>query len=254
MKIVIKDIIPGIIQIEAYTRGHKVQYLSTDKKDRAEVLQAYELLRTAERCYKSGFTEEEKKHMKGEEKRELKPMTVIGIDPGAQGGIAVYVPGQNVKRHKMPKENEDLQGLLKYYAECYNCIAFVEKLSLRPDDVVVENGKKNMGKAFRVQKMMANFEHLKAVLEVIGIPFALVHPMSWQSKLGLRIKGEEKKHRKDRYKEEARRLYGGNVTLWNADALLIMHFGRWVLKNDLKWLLQNLPEREHAKLFAPLDE
>lgn len=182
--------------------------------------------------------------------RELKINAVMGIDPGAQGGIAVFIDGMNVKRHKMPKDNEELRDLLNYYRSNFNCLAFLEKLCLRPDDVSVDGGKKNMGKAFRMQKMLANFEHLKAVLEIIGMPYVLVHPMSWQSRLGLRIKGEEKKERKARYKEVAEKLYGGNVTLWNADALLIMHFGRQVLSNDRKWLLKNLPERERGKLFA----
>lgn len=182
--------------------------------------------------------------------KEMQIKAIMGIDPGAQGGIAVYIDGMDVKRHKMPKDNEELRDLLNYYRTNFNCLAFLEKLCLRPDDVSVDGGKKNMGKAFRMQKMLANFEHLKAVLEIIGMPYVLVHPMSWQSRLGLRIKGEEKKERKARYKEEAEKLYGGNVTLWNADALLIMHFGRHILKNDVKWLLKNLTEREHGKLFA----
>ena len=82
------------------------------------------------------------------------------------------------------------------------------------------------------------------------MPYVLVHPMSWQSRLGLRIKGEKKKERKARYKEQAEKLYGGNVTLWNADALLIMHFGRNVLQYDQKWLLKNLPDKEQSKLFT----
>lgn len=182
--------------------------------------------------------------------KEMQINAVMGIDPGAQGGIAVYVEGMNVKRHKMPKDNEELRDLLNYYRSKFNCLAFLEKLCLRPDDVSVDGGKKNMGKAFRMQKMLANYEHLKAVLEMIGLPYVLVHPMSWQSRLGLRIKGEEKKERKARYKVEAEKLYGGNVTLWNADALLIMHFGRYVLKNDVRWLLKNLPDKEQCKLFG----
>ena len=120
--------------------------------------------------------------------KEMQINAVMGIDPGAQGGIAVYVEGMNVKRHKMPKDNEELRDLLNYYRSNFNCLAFLEKLCLRPDDVSVDGGKKNMGKAFRMQKMLANYEHLKAVLEIIGLPYVLVHPMSWQSRLGLRIK------------------------------------------------------------------
>ena len=100
--------------------------------------------------------------------------------------------------------------------------------------------------------MMANYEHLKAIIEVAEIPYIMVHPLSWQSKLQLRKRGEreEKMARKRRYREKAAELYpDARVTLWNADALLILHFGRWALLNDLSWVSANLPKRGHDKLF-----
>lgn len=177
----------------------------------------------------------------------------MGIDPGANGGIAVYVPGEKIKVVKMPKENADLADFLQYYRENYNPIVFLEKLSVRPDDVAVcADGVPNMGKIFRIQKMMANFEHLKALIETAGIPFALVHPMTWQTKLKLRVRGvkEEKAERKRRYQIFAAEQYKDvKVTLWNADALLLMHFGRWALVNNPNWVRGNLPMRERTKLF-----
>lgn len=177
---------------------------------------------------------------------------IIGIDPGAAGGIAVYLPGQNVRTLKMPKDNIDLRDFFAYYAENYAPIVFLEKLSVRPDDVAVQGDKAALGKLYRIQKLIANFEHLKAIIEAAGIPYVLVHPMTWQTKLGLRIRGanESKSERKRRYQTSATAKYPGiKVTLWNADALLIMHFGRWALVNDINWVKQNLPEREHSKLF-----
>lgn len=182
----------------------------------------------------------------------MKINCVIGIDPGANGGIAVYTPGDLPKVAKMPKELSDLRNYLKYYAETYHPIVFLEKVSVRPDDVAVQDSRAAMGKLYRIQKMMANFEHLKAVIELAGIPYVMVHPMTWQTKLKLRIRGqhEEKAERKNRYKDAAAHNYPGvNVTLWNADALLLMHFGRWVLVNDIKWVKANLPEREQSKLM-----
>lgn len=178
---------------------------------------------------------------------------VLGIDPGSNGGIAIFIPGMKTKAIKMPKDNSDLVAIFQYYAENYKPIIFLEKLSVRPDDVAVgADGKPNMGKIFRIQKMMANFEHLKALIEMSGIPYVLVHPLSWQTKLKLRVRGvhEEKADRKRRYKDAAAQLYPGvNTTLWNADALLLMHFGRWALVNEPKWVKANLPEREYQKLF-----
>ena len=177
---------------------------------------------------------------------------VIGVDPGANGGIAVFIPGRNTKALKMPKEITELRDFFTYYKDNFKPIVFVEKLSVRPDDVAADGSRANMGKLYRIQKMMANYEHLKALIETAGIPYVMVHPLSWQTKLKLRVRGEkvEKAERKKRYQEYASKLYPGiKVTLWNADALLLMHFGRWVLVNNPKWVKEQLPEREYQKLF-----
>ena len=186
---------------------------------------------------------------------EIKINALIGIDPGqSNGGIAVYIPSNpaatKVKVVKMPKDMAELRDFFAYYAENYRPLVFLEKLSIRPDDVTTEGGSANLGKLYRVQKMMANFEHLKALVETSGIPYVMVHPLSWQTRLNLRRKGEEKADRKRRYVDVAKSIYPGiKTTLWNADALLLLHFGRVVLANDLKWVLSNLPQREQNKLF-----
>ena len=99
---------------------------------------------------------------------------------------------------------------------------------------------------------MANYEHLKAIIETAGIPYVMVHPLKWQTALKLRVRGvhEEKAERKRKYQQTAGSLYPEiKATLWNADALLILHFGRYVLVNEPKWVKANLPEREYQKLF-----
>lgn len=183
----------------------------------------------------------------------MKISAVIGVDPGAGGGLAVFIPGQNVRVVKMPKDLTELRDFFAYYSENYRPVVFLEKLSVRPDDVVAtDGGKANMGKLFRIQKLMANYEHLKAIIETTGIPFIMVHPMRWQTALNLRVRGqhEEKADRKRRYKETSAQLYPGvGVTMWNADALLIMHFGRWALVNEPNWVKANLPKPAYEKLF-----
>ncbi len=186
--------------------------------------------------------------------KSLKTDVIISVDPGiSNGGICVFIPGQQIKTIKMPKDIRDLADFFKYYAETYKPIVFLEKLSVRPDDVeMMPNGKPNMGKMFRIQKLMGNYEHLKALIETAGIPYVMVHPASWQTKLKLRIKGvkEEKHERKHRYKVKAAELYPGvKTTNWNADAIMIMHFGRYILVNEPSWVKANLPVREHDKLF-----
>ena len=183
---------------------------------------------------------------------ELKVNTIIGIDPGGAGGIAVQEPDGRVRVVKMPRDIADLRDFLTHYRDNYAPIVFLEKLNVRPDDVFVEGDKAALGKLYRVQKMVANFEHLKAIIEAVGVPYILVHPMSWQAKLKLRVpgSGEEKRERKRRFARTAAEWYPNTrVTLWNADALLILSFGKWALENDLKWVRSNLPKREHDKLF-----
>lgn len=166
---------------------------------------------------------------------------VVGIDPGASGGIVTWREGHRLTAARMPKDLQELGKYLLYLKSVCNPIVFVEKINLRPDDVVVEAGSANMGKAFRVQKMVENFAQLKSTVAMCGIPYALVHPLTWQSRLNLKKSGEGKAERKKRYKLAAERCYPElTATLWNADACLIMHFGKNELMADSKWLRSHL--------------
>lgn len=173
---------------------------------------------------------------------------VIGIDPGKQGGIAIYTKEDGMVRTvRMPADTEDLAELMRYYVENFHPVAFLEKLNLHKDDARVP------GKIFGIEKLIGNFNQLRVTMEVVGVPFCMVHPISWEYRLGLREKGrrESKTERKRRYQSVAARMYPGNkVTLWNADALLIMTFGRAVLANDLAWVRSNLPAKCHDTIFG----
>lgn len=187
------------------------------------------------------------------ETKKLKVNCIIAIDPGASnGGICVYRHGDDILDCvHMPKDVRRLRDFIEHYKGFTNPIVFVEKLSIRPDDMVTSTGE-NRGKVFRIQKMLANFEQIKAVLDVLDVPYVLVHPIKWQSGLKLRIKGsqETKSARKARYKKVAQDLYPlEEVTLWSSDAILIMHYGRYMLQNDLDWVLQNVPQRAKGLLF-----
>lgn len=175
---------------------------------------------------------------------------IIGIDPGAAGGIVVWRPNHNATAIKMPKDINEIRDFLNYYKEICTPIIFLEKLSVRPDDVTVGDTGANMGKLYRIQKMLANFEQLKAIITVAEIPFVLIAPISWQQKLRIRIKNEDKKDRKKRYKDIAQSLYPEiKQTMYSCDATLIMHFGRFILQNNPRWVLENLPQQMHNRLF-----
>lgn len=170
---------------------------------------------------------------------------IIGIDPGASGGITIWRPNALIHTVKMPKDLKDIYELLKHYNSICNPLVFLEKLSVRQSDSMI------VGKIFQNSKMLANYEQLKAVLEIGGTPFVLVHPLKWQSALKIRVSRKETTtERKRRFKLIAAQYYPDlKATLWNADSTLIMQFGRFILRNDIKWVLENLPDKNHNKLF-----
>lgn len=185
---------------------------------------------------------------------DLKIDCIIGIDPGATGGIAMWRPNSEVVTIKMPKELMDLRDWLEYVKTISESpLVFIEKVQMRPDDILPaetpDEHRANMGKAYRIQIMLQNFQRLKDILEFSDVPYIQVHPMSWQSFLHVRKKGEDKKDRKNRYKKYATENYPSiKVNLWNADALLLMHFGRLKKTAEPHWILENLPKRVHSKI------
>ncbi len=163
--------------------------------------------------------------------------------------MVVWRPNEPIKAVKMPKDLNAIKDFVNYYKDVAKPLVFLEKLSIRPDDIADDGTGKNKGKIYRIQVMMQNFEQLKAILTVSGIPYVLVHPMTWQSRLKVRMKGEEKPDRKRRFKDIAEKLYPIKQTLWSADATLIMHFGRYILANDINWVKENLPKAVQGNLF-----
>ena len=171
---------------------------------------------------------------------------VIGIDPGAAGGMAALVDGC-VSVCKMPRNPSDISTFLQYYKENFNPVVFIEKLAIRRDDLTG-------GKVFRIKKMIANYEQFKAVISLSGLPYCEIHPLTWQSRLNLRQAGEEKPHRKKRYKDVAQLAYPSvTATMWNCDALLIMRCGDTMLrsgaKKDERWMAENLVRTNEDKGF-----
>lgn len=182
--------------------------------------------------------------------KNIRISAVVGIDPGSNGGIVTWRPNHNITAIKMPKDINELKDYLLYLKSIYSPIVFLEKLSVRPDDVTLGADGVNMGKLYRIQKMLANFEQLKAIITVAEIPYVLIAPISWQQKLRIRIKNEDKKDRKKRYKDIAQSLYPEiKQTMYSCDATLIMHFGRYILQNNPGWVRENLPNNMHNRLF-----
>ena len=161
---------------------------------------------------------------------------IIGIDPGANGGIAVLDKNNKINIYKS-MNLPDFDSFINTMKE-NKIIVFLEKLSIRPDDMNI-----NPGKMYRIQKMMQQYSELKTVLTLQRVPYAMVHPMTWQKKLALRSQiKEDRKTRKNRYKNEAQRLFPRvKITLAIADAVLLAVFGQFILEHDINWLYLNCP-------------
>ena len=136
-------------------------------------------------------------------------MTVIGCDPGVNGGIAWITDGKPCVE-KMPDTLQDLWELLRDIASEGECHAYLEQVSSSPQMGVVS--------AFTFGN---GFGHLEMALTAAGIPFARIRPQVWQKELGCLTKGD-----KNVTKRKAQELFPSiKATHATSDALLIAHYG-----------------------------
>ena len=169
---------------------------------------------------------------------------IIGIDPGlSNGGIAIYSPNRKTETFKMVKTVKELWELLFPYSK-EKTFVVLEKVNSFRDDTDTP------GKRFGIEKLVNNFEAIKNVLELLDLPYLLVHPVSWQKELFLTQKGEDKLDRKRRFKSVAgSKFKDTKVTLWNADALLLVLLAKIKKRSDPLWIYTRIPQQAKKKLF-----
>lgn len=145
------------------------------------------------------------------------PNTVIGIDPGGNGGIAILAEGQDPIARKMPKTARDLWELLAGHdpATCW-----IEKVHASPQMGTVS--------AFKFG-YAAGIVHQASVCA--GFRVEMVTPQKWQKHHGLIVKGrglgQDDTSKKNRNKAKAQELFPClKITHAIADALLIAEYGR----------------------------
>ena len=143
--------------------------------------------------------------------------TIIGIDPGVNGGIA-WITNGNPCVEKMPETLADLWELMRDIAtETYGqqIRAYIEAVHSSP-----QQGVKS---AFTFGQ---GYGRLEMALTAAGIPFERVSPQKWQKAMGCLTKGD-----KNVSKRKAQELFpqlnqGHRITHATADALLIAEYGR----------------------------
>jgi len=141
-------------------------------------------------------------------------MTILGIDPGASGGIAIV--GVVTEAVKMPDTERDLIELVREYARQADR-AVIERVSAMPGNGVAGMFKFGM-----------SYGALRMALIAVGIPFEAVTPAKWQSGLGVPKRGgKTKTQHKNVLKAKAQELFPAlKITHATADALLIAEWGR----------------------------
>lgn len=146
-----------------------------------------------------------------------KDRLIIGIDPGAAGGIGVYSldKGELVEAIKMPETPTDLLKFLKLHS--FNSKCYLEKVGGIPGNGA--NAMFNFGRGYG---------HLEMALLACRIPTETVTPQKWQKEfqLGGRGKTMSKAEWKNKLKAKAQQLFPQyNVTLAICDAMLIALYG-----------------------------
>lgn len=145
---------------------------------------------------------------------------IIGVDPGASGGIAKIHNGEVVYVKKMPDTELDLFALFKSL-NGDDPTVFIERVSAGPNDGKVSAFKFGM-----------NYGSLRMAIIASGFRMLVVTPSKWCGAMGLkRNKNESQTAWKNRHKAMAQELFPGvNITHAIADALLIAEYGRREMK------------------------
>lgn len=146
----------------------------------------------------------------------FKHQKIIGIDPGANGGIAVYSVdlGRVVEVTKMPETPQELLKFLRIY--CINSTCYLEKVQGMPG-----NGGGSMFNFGR------GFGHIEMALLACKIPTVTVTPQKWMKSMQLGHKGNKSSTVwKNKLKAKAQQLfpYINKITLATSDALLITKY------------------------------
>lgn len=146
----------------------------------------------------------------------FKHKKIIAIDPGKNGGIAIYSIdiGRVIEVVKMPETPQELLRFLRLYS--FNSICYLEKVQGLPG--MSGSAMFNFG---------CGFGHLEMALLACKIPTVSVTPQKWQKSLQLGNKGNKSTTEwKNKLKAKAEQLfpYVGRITLAISDALLILQY------------------------------
>ena len=148
-------------------------------------------------------------------KNYLNNKIIIGIDPGASGGVSWIDSHSNeIYTEPCPKTNIEMAELIRNIVknDTIGVQAYLELVHAFPTD-----GRSSLF------KFGTNYGKWQGILASFGIEPIFVTPQKWQKSYGELPK--IKKERKNEMKNIARKLSGLKVTLKTADAILIAIYG-----------------------------
>lgn len=144
----------------------------------------------------------------------------IGIDPGANGGIA-FLQDDHAEAHKMPETAGELAWLLSQWDIDYAWCATEQVGPSRGQD---DGRRQGVTSAFTFGR---RFGEVLGVLAALSVKHELVHPSKWQREFDLVGKGKTGTEKKNNHKAVAQRLFPAlKVTHALSDALLIAEWCR----------------------------
>jgi len=143
--------------------------------------------------------------------------TIIGVDPGASGGLAIRDCGGSIWLQPMPESLPALIGLMRTYKTA-------------DADLWVEEVPKFTGTnipSSTTAVLFQNVGRVEGAALALGYSLHRVAPKVWQEPLGLggRKSCDSQPEWKRKLKGKAEELYPTlDVTLKTADALLVLHY------------------------------
>ena len=167
-------------------------------------------------------------------------ITIIGIDPGQSGGIAV-ISGNYYHAIKMPETEKDIYEHLKDIINTgkvnSEVICFLEKVHTMPTTAMgsmrcscgrIHKTLKVIQGSASQGKFMQGYGTLRGMLIALGVRLEEVTPQKWQKAfVTSKARTESKTDHKNKLKAKAQLLFPDlKITLKTADALLIAEFGR----------------------------
>ena len=140
---------------------------------------------------------------------------IVAIDPGVNGGIVWSVDGEDVTCEKMPGTDVEVCQLLASLSfKAKDVELFLEEPSTA--------GYGPMIPASSIARLAQNFGILYGAAVAMGWRIHRVKPQAWQAAHSLGKKKDHGKGWKAHLRARAAELFPTvDVTLWNADALLI---------------------------------